>query len=399
MLSILLRVTALFCFLFSLHPLTTSWAETEKKSKFSVPEQRVLYAAQQAMDKADYPQVIEVLSTYLKEHPETKPALFFLFLGHACSQQKNIPAATKWFQAGFRKNPDNIFLCRNLAILHYQQKHFIQSGQLFQRGYEISKPPDPALLYQAAIAFYQAKKLNLALKVLEQLFETAASLRREWYLLMIQVCYEKHDLQRSTKYLEAFLEIYPGERNYWKILAGIWLEQEKYTKAATALRTALMTGNATSQEWKELASLYFYMNAPLQGVRCLEKTLGTSSPPQKYDALARGYLLAHRTDKGLHYLDAAIAQQPTPQRLMMKAKALMASRRFSDAIATLKKFLELKPKNQDEAWLLMAYCAVEKEEWKQAETWLHRVKDKKFKEYATSVLRAIAPLLEEMPSE
>ncbi len=394
--SILLRAAALLIFLLAC---VSSSMGAETKSKYSVAEQRVLYKAQRAMDRENYPRVRKLLAAYLEEHPETQHALFFLFLGHACSQQKDIAQAKKWFQKGFDKNPDNLFLCRNLAAMYYRQEQFAKAGQLFAKGYKLSNPSEPDLLYQAATAFYQAKQLGQALKVLEQLLSGKGKPRKEWLSLMIQVCYEKRDLKRCASRLETYLEAYPWERTYWKVLAGIRLEQEQYPKAAAALRTAIMSGNATKQEWSELASLYFYMDAPLQGTKCLEKTLGNSPSAKDYDVLAKGYLLAHRTDKGLHYLDAAIAKKPTSKRLIMKAKALMASRRFTDAEATLQKVLEMQSGSKDEAWLLMAYCSVEQQEWKQAQTRLYHVKDDKFKDYAKAVMSSISPLLEQMASD
>ncbi len=391
--AIMIRCTALFFFLFFLVPCTS-----HAKDKLSFAQQKVLYEAQQAIEKKDYAQARKMLSSYLAEHPDTQPALFFLFLGNACYEQEDVKAAAKWYRLGLDKNPENLFLCRNLAAIQYDLEKFSEAGRLFEKAYGLSDPRQHPLLYQSAAAFYQAQQLDQAQRILTRLLAEKTPPRREWLVLMIQVCYERHDTKRSLQYLESFLESYPWERTYWKILAGIRMEKEQYSQAASALRTALALGKTTSQEWRELSSLYFYMNAPLQGAKCLEKALSPSASPKDYDAVARGYLLAHRTDKGLHYLDAAIAAEPTYTRLMLKAKTLMGARRFSDAILVLEKTLTLKPKSQDESYLLMAYCAVEQQEWKQAATWLYNVKSDKFRPYAKSIKQAIAPILDAISS-
>ncbi|WP_462324186.1 tetratricopeptide repeat protein [Desulfoplanes sp.] len=387
--SMIIRTIVLLFLLLTLVP-----GSTRAEDRLSVPQQRVLYRAQQAMDKDDYPMVRETLSSYLKHHPDTEPVLFFLVLGNACYQQGDLGAAATWYRAGLDKHPDNLSLCRNLAAARYGLGHFAKAGMLFGKAYKHSTPREDGLLYQSAIAFYQAEQLEQSRRVLEQLIKTAKPVRREWLTLMIQICYAQHDLKRSTQLLESFLEAYPSERAYWKLLAGIRTEQERYAQAAAALRTTLSIGNATAQEWKELGSLYFYLNAPLQGTLCLEKGSALSTKPRNYDDLARGYLRAHRIDKSMHYIDLAIAQDPTAERLMTKARTLMTARRFKDAITTLQAIVAMDTEDGDQAWLLMGYCAMENQDWDQAATWLTNVKNDRFVNHARSALQSISLFLE-----
>ncbi|GAU07396.1 tetratricopeptide repeat protein [Desulfoplanes formicivorans] len=380
-------------FLFFLIVLSTA-SHTHAENNLSVPEQRILYRAQQAMDREDYPEVRKTLSSYLKRHPDTEPALFFLVLGNACYQQGDLAAANKWYQQGLNKHPGNLALCRNLAAARYGLEQFAQAGKLFEKAFKLSQPGEPQLLYQAGIAFYQAEQLDDSRRVLEQLLETAPTTRREWLALLIQVCYAQQNLTRTTRLLTSFLETYPSERAYWKLLAGIRTEQERYAQAAAALRTALSLGNATAREWKELSSLYFYLNAPLQGAMCLERAAALAPDARDNDALAKGFLRAHRIDKGLHYLDQAIARQATPQRLMTRARTLMTTRRFKEAITTLQQIVNMQSNTRDEAYLLMGYCAMETQNWHQAATWFSHVKNDRFASHAASALQALAPLLE-----
>jgi tetratricopeptide (TPR) repeat protein len=387
-----MRSSAIIFFFLILFPVMT--VQVMAGNQFSVPEQRVLYRAQQAMDKQDYAAVREQLSSYLQRHPDTQQALFFLILGNACYQQEDLEAAATWYQAGWDKNPDDLSLCRNLAAARYGLEQFAKAGKLFERAYQLSEPREYQLLYQAGIAFYQAQQLSQSRRVLKKLLATAPTHRKEWLTLMIQVCYAQQDLTHTTRLLTSFLETYPWERSYWKLLAGICTEQEKYAQATAALRTALSLGNATAQEWNELSSLYFYLNAPLQGVKCLEKARELSPDASHDDALAKGYLRAHRFSRALHYLDLAIARKATPERLMTKARALMTARRFHDAINTLQQLEGMESDAHDEALLLMGYCAMENQNWHQAATWLSRVKDDRFASHAASALQSIAPLLE-----
>lgn len=387
--SMIIRAIVQCLFLLALLP-TSIWGE----DNLSVPEQRVLYRAQQAMEVEDYSKVRETLSSYLKRHPDTKPALFFLVLGNACYQQGDIAAAATWYRAGLDNHPDNPALCRNLAAARYGLEQFAQAGRLFKKAYELSDPREYELLYQAGIAFYHAEQLDQSQNVLQQLIQTTDPVRREWLTLMIQVSYAQHDFHRTTQLLESFLETYPLERAYWKLLAGIRTEQERYAQAAAALRTALSLENATAREWNQLSSLYFYLNAPLQGTMCLEKASELSAESRDYDALAQGYLQAHRIDKSLHYLDLAIEQAPTSKRLMTKARILMTAHRFKDAITTLQQIIKQGSNDNQEAYLLMGYCAMENQDWEQAASWFNRVTCDRLIKHTQSLLHSITPLLE-----
>ena len=363
--------------------------------RLSVPEQRVLYRAQQAMDKEQFGKVREMLSSYLKRHPDTRPALFFLILGNACFQSQDLTRAAHWYQSGFEKHPDDLTLCRNLAAARYGLEQFDEAGKLFEQGYLLATPREAELLYQAAIAYYQGEQLQRCRAVLEKLFNATHKREKSWIQLMIQVCYEQKAFARAEDLLTRFLETYPREKEYWKLLAGIQTQSGRYKAAAAALNLALSLGETKPQEWEELASLYLYLNAPLQAAHCLEKAAIPSAGPKQHDALARAYLRAHRYDDALRHFAAAISQDPTPARIIARAKALMADRRFAEAVKGLEQNMETMSEPA-EAYLLEGYCYLEMQNWVQADSVLIKIK-KDTSQYpqAQNILQSITPFLTE----
>ena len=360
---------ALFLALFSICMPFTTWAG----EKLSVPEQRVLYRAQQAMDKEDFSKVRELLSSYLTRHPDTRPALFFLTLGNACFQSEDQKGAAHWYQVGLDKHPENLLLCRNLAAARYGLNQFNKAGRLFVKSYLLAHPKEPELLYQAAIAYYHGEQFKPCRAVLEQLFKTTNKRAKPWMRLMIQVCYEQKSFTRTEDLLNDFLETYPGEKEYWKLLAGIQTQSGRYRAAAGSLNMALSIGNPSAQEWEELASLYLYLDAPLQAARCLEKAVSPSSGPKQHDAMARAYLHAHRYVDALRHIERAFALEPTPARIITRAKILMAARKFPETIKSLEQDMN-RLTDPDEAYLLTGYCHLEMQKWAQADSVLNKIK-------------------------
>jgi tetratricopeptide (TPR) repeat protein len=382
---------ALFLAMLSISMPCNTWAgET-----LSVPEQRILYRAQQAMDKEEFGKVRDLLSSYLTRHPDTQPALFFLTLGNACFQSADLERAAHWYQKGFDKHPDDVTLCRNLAAARYGLEQFNKAGKLFEKGYQLATPKEPELLYQAGVAYYQAEQFTSCRAVLETLFKATDKRAKPWMRLMIQVCYEQKDFTRAENLLTEFLEIYPQEKEYWKLLAGIQTELGRYKAAVGSLSLALATGNPTPQEWEELASLYLYLNAPLQAAKYLEKAVPQASGPKKNDAIARAYLRAHRYDDALRHLDRAIAKESTPARIIAKTKVLMTARRFAEATIYLEQNMNSLT-DLDEAYLLAGYCYLEMQNWAQTDLALRKIK-KDTAQYpqAQNILQNIKPFLTE----
>ncbi len=383
-----LRTIFLVLLLFSLP--CQSWAQDKR----SVPEQRLLYRAQQALDKDEVDKAREILSFYLADHPETSDPLFFQMLGNACFQTEDLPGAARWYAAGLSKHPENLILCRNLAAARYGLKDYHKAGKLFETSYRLTDPKEPELLYQAGISWYQAEQFKHCRAVLEQLFEATPVHKKSWMQLMIQVCYEQQAFARAETLLKEFLEICPLEKEYWKLLSTIQTESRNYKAAAASLSMALSLDTTTSEEWEQLASLYFYLNAPLQGIRCLEKAAGSTPTLKQHDTLAQRYTQVHRYADALRHLDKAISKDPIPARMIARAKILFAERKFDQAHQSLAQALQKNP-DLTEASLLMGYCAIEQQKWQEADAVLSTIKKGTYLLRAQNALQSIAPFLEE----
>ena len=381
--------TALLIFLILCLPCRALARET-----LSVPEQRILYRAQQAMETNKTVQAKELLSSYLSRHPDTSAPLFFQVLGNACFQTEDLTGAATWYDAGLKKHPNNLILCRNLAAARYGLEDYQDAGKLFAKAWQLADPKEPELLYQSAISWYQAEKLQQSRKILEQLFAETPARKKPWMQLMIQVCYAQKALGRAETLLKNFLETYPQEREYWKLLSSIQTASRHYKEAAASLNMAAALHTPTPQEWEQLASLYWYLNAPLQGIRCLEKAAGSAPTPKQHDALAQRYTQVHRYADALRHLNQAIQQEPTPPRMLIRAKILFAERKFKDAQATLNRAIGINP-DLSEAYLLLGYCALEQRNWHEADAAFRSVKKGIYLSQSKAAVQSIAPFLRE----
>jgi len=89
--------------------------------------------------------------------------------------------------------------------------------------------------------------------------------------------------------------------------------------------------------------------------------------------MARAYLHAHRYVDALRHIERAFALEPTPARIITRAKILMAARKFPETIKSLEQDMN-RLTDPDEAYLLTGYCHLEMQKWAQADSVLNKIK-------------------------
>lgn len=359
-------------------------------SSLTREEQKTLYEAQEAVKKKDFQKAVNLLSTHLQNYPGKPNPLVYYALGNAYYGSGNPGKAFEIYEKGFSVYPSSFLLCSNLAVIAYQVKQYQKAGDYFEKAYLLEKPPKPELLYQAATAYYQAKAFSSAKSVLSRLLSSKTGVQTSWFQMLIQVCIETSDWKEAERFLQDFLNRNPENTEYWKLLANVRLRGNDYRGAATALEILYELKSPAPKESEELANLYFHLNAPMKAARCLEKAYGRNPGPEACDKLFKAYAQAQRLDMALRYLDAAILQGRTSERLLEKGKLYYERGRWDQAIKALRECVQAAGSNNDFAHLLMGYCALEKEDFTLArQSFLKASQGTKYKQKALSALEAL----------
>ncbi|MBW1712214.1 MAG: tetratricopeptide repeat protein [Deltaproteobacteria bacterium] len=334
-------------------------ARSGSDPKLSPAQQRALYQAQEAMaEEKNYGQARKPLLDYLKAHPDQPHHLIYYVLGLTWHQEGNLARADEAYGRALDLKPDHQPSCLNLAAVRYERQRPGQAARLWEKAYHLADQPDPQVLYQAAAAYYQAQEHGQAARVLKDLLAGRGQPPKEWLQLWIHVLYELEDLKETERVLTRFVERFPGEADYWRLLAQVRFRQKRHRAAAAALEVAYALKPPQAGAWKNLADVYFYLNVPLRGVRALQKAYGPRPSAQECDQLAQWLVRAGRLEEALSYLDLALRKEPTAQRHLEKGRLLYQNGRYGRAVAALQAAVSLEP-DLYSAQLLLGLSALE----------------------------------------
>ena len=365
----------------------------EEGPKYTRNQQTALYQANVALTQENDPaRTVAVLEEFLKKYPQEEHHLVHYVLGLAFHRQEKLDRAGKAYARALEMQPDHLPSCLNLAVVHYERKNPLEAARLWERAFPLSPKADPTLLYQAGAGYYEAKKYEDSARVLKKLLHLEGQPQKGWMELYIHVLMELGRNDEAIRELTGFLNRYPQEEGYWRLLAQLHLNAKKYRPAAAALEVAYRLKPPRDEAWKQLASIYFHLGSPLAGVKHLRRAYGPRPKAEQCDEMARWLEQAGRTDQALAELDRAIETEPTAQRHLTKARLLYDHGRYRESLESSALAVKLSPKFH-QAHLLQGYAALELGRLDEAEkAFTQAAKSEKHKPQALAALHSIRQL-------
>ena len=322
---------------------------------------QALYNAQVFSKDGQHAKAAAVIEAYVKTAEDDIHEQVYLSLGSALYQAGEKETGLEAFREGFTAYPQNAYLCMNIGIILYELERFAEAGGYLEKAHDLEKPSNPEVLYQAGTAYFLGDDFRNCARVMEGLVKRTQQPPKEWVKLALHALMESHQFVKAQRMLIKFLESNPEEAAYWRLLAKLHLDQERYLQAAAALEVSFKLEAPSSNELEQLAGLYLYPGARLMAARTLERAYGASPTREQARKVAVLYASAARTDKAVRYLDAYTQD---PALGLTRGKMLFSARRFSEAAKEFSGLLETR--SAPEARFYLALCAVEKRNWEQA---------------------------------
>ncbi|CAN2042616.1 Tetratricopeptide repeat-containing protein [Candidatus Magnetomoraceae bacterium gMMP-15] len=358
-------------------------------SSLNREEQKTLYKAQKAIKNNEFKEAREIIFNYLEKQLNQPNALLYYVLGNAWYLDEHFQKAYNIYAKAYQLMPDSFSICINFAKVSYEIENYSKAAELFKKAYKLSNPVDPELLYQAGVAFYQTNDFAKARSVLKQLLDSNKKIKKSWLQLFVHICLELKQWNEAKSFLENFLNHNSMDDEYWKLLAQIQLKTKDYRSAASSLEIAYAIKTASSKELEELANMYFHLNAPLKAISTLKKAYGPHPNVQHSEKLFRACVQAQQPADAIRYLDLAIQQKASPKFFLEKGKIYYEQGKWDKAIKALQKSIQMNP-NQELAYLLLGYCALEKEDFILAQKALSKAsKGKHYHNQAISLLKMV----------
>ncbi len=316
----------------------------------------MLARAQREVEKKSYKRAEKILTEYINDKSNKPNYLVYYLLGNVFYLENRKKDAYKAYREACKLNPSYQPACINLAKMNYDAGKYGEAGDLFLRAYRCSGEPDPEILYEAGVAYFQGKLYRNAKKVLATLLKETKDKKEKYVRLFVHTCIELKEWDTAERYMLSLIEKNRINASYWKLLARIRLGKGDYRAAAGSLEVAYRLDPPEAGRWKELAELYLYMGVPLKAARCLEKAYAPYPSPRQLDEIARAYARANRLKKAVSCYENALKKEPKEARYLEVAKLYYQNGMWKEAAEMLKKCIQIDRANGF-AHLLLGYCA------------------------------------------
>lgn len=300
--------------------------------------------------------------------PEKVPADAYVLLGIARHGAGDALAALDAFRTGLERDPNNPYLCENAGILLYELDRYTEAAPLLERAFDTAEKPDPEFLYQAAGAWYQVEDYTASVRVLERLKKAVPALKKPWIELAVYAFLGAGETDRARSMILQLLAEDVGDAEYWKLLARIELDRERYARAAATLEVAYRLQPPAKAELRQLADLYRYLDAPLRAAATLERA-GPPDRDEKTALLLAGlYASGGEVERAVRTLKTVPASATV---LLSMGRMLFRARHFQRAAEALDDCLRREPGN-GAALLFRGLCSWEQRKWSEARAYLER---------------------------
>lgn len=328
--------------------------------------QRALYKAQQEQNKGETDKAIDILQDYLKKNPEKEPVILLSYLGSLHFQAENLEDAYQAFSRGFKGDPTNAGLCRNLAVVSYQLEKIDLAAGYFEKAYDLSPEKDINLLYQAATSHYSTGHFDKTIRVVKRYRTIVEVSEPRWTKLIIYCHLERKEWLRAKKEIRSYLELYPQDEKFWDILAKLYLEEGDYRQGAAALEVFYSLSPPEDAGWLELADIYLYLDAPLKAVTCYQHVRDRFSD-KNLEKIVAAYRSTCQYESAAKLITEALAHHETAEGYKSRGMIYYDGGLYRKSIESLSKSLELNPR-QNETNLLLGYAALELNDLERAKT-------------------------------
>ena len=334
-----------------------AWAET-KAPRLTMPVQRVVYKAQQAIEKNEYIKAEQYLKKYNDKHPRKPHYLVEFTLANLLVMGGKEREALVHYRTAANLYPTFGPAWQNMGKIHFDLKEYDQAGDCLLKAYETNEKKDLSLLYYTAVSYIMAKKEKKALPHLEHLVSgEAGPPKTEWLEALLKVCMDLKLKEKAFEVIHRLLDSNGDDPRWWKILAQFHLQQNVYKKALTALTIHSYLTSITREDIMLLGDLSSAIGIHLKAAGYYEKLLSLSSRPADYKKLASAYIAAHKPAKALDALNRALKKKPTSKLWFMMGQVLYEKEEFDKAYHAFDKCTRLNPKD-GKSQLMMGYCAL-----------------------------------------
>ncbi len=353
---------------------------------------RVLYEAQQLIDRKEYEKAGRILEKFIEEYPKQDHCFVEFTLANAFYFTGNKEGSLAHYRTAVRLDPAFGPAWVNLGQVAYDLKQYGLAAQALAEGFARAEAEEknPDLLYYAAVAHILDGHPERASPILEALVSGRhGDPAREWFQALLNTYLDLNQEKKAENLIEQMMQRYGDQPETWKLFYQFEVNRQNYKTAAVALTVYSYLRPLSREEAALLADLYAAIKVPLLACAYYEEAFASGASPEEYERLASAYLSAHRTGQARRVLTGALKSEPTPNLWSLVGDLDYMEEDYEGAYYAFEESARLDPK-EGRAYLMMGYCALQSHKKKQAAEALQKAKAfPKQRKLATRLLEGI----------
>jgi tetratricopeptide (TPR) repeat protein len=341
---------------------------SEKPQDLSMRATRILYEAQQLIDRKEYDKAARILEKFIEKHPKQDHCFVEFTLGNALYFTGKKEACLNHYKAAAKMDPSYGPVWVNLGQVAYDLKQYGLAADALARGFALIEEEErsPDLLYYAAVAHIMDGHKEKAAPVLEALVSGEhGDPDKEWFQALLNVYLDLDREEQAERLLRKMMERYGAEPETWRLAYQFEASRKSYKMAAVALTIYGYLKPLDREEAILLADLYATIKVPVLACEYYENAFASGASPEEYERLASVYMAAHKRGDARKTLAKALKNKPTPSLWSLVGDLNYMEEDFEGAYYAFEESVRLDPKD-GRAYLMMGYCALQANKKKQA---------------------------------
>ncbi len=221
---------------------------------------------------------------------------------------------------------------------------------------------DPNAYYLLAAAYIQIQPQNYraALKPAEQALALITEPRKGYYDLLNLIYSELNENNKRAALLEKMINFWPGERNYWTQLSGLYNQLGKDSDAFAVLEVAYRDGLLkTESEILTLVQYFSFYDNPYRGAKLLEREMQSGVVKRNVKnltLLSQLWSQAREHKRAIPVLEEASRQSDTGELAYRLGQVLLADEQYVASERALRNALNkggMRAEQTGDCWLLL----------------------------------------------
>ncbi|WP_199608863.1 tetratricopeptide repeat protein [Flocculibacter collagenilyticus] len=354
--------------------------EERKKRKSQVLSQSVGRKVAKAFELYSADQIDEAIALLL-EVDASKPfdaAYISRFLGNMYAGQegkgklaiKHLKKAVAPDLLNFTEHAQSV---RLLADLHSQEKQYKEAIKAYYDWMNFTGKEDEKVYIRIANAHYELKELSKVIGPADKAIKLQTKPNETPYVLKMASFYERKKYNEAVKVVEMLVKLFPEDKRWWPQLGQFYLLIEDYQKALSTMELAYKQGHLDKESHiKVLSQLYATNSIPYKAAVLQEKFMNNGDSAlikrtkQSVSTLANSWHAAKETRKAAHYYGEAAKFDNDAELYRKQGSLLNESERYAEAIPVFEKALKHGSKKRGRIYLSMAEAYFYQEKYKEA---------------------------------